>query len=224
MIGDFRVLDMIDIHTHIIPFVDDGSSSLEDSLRMLQDEVKNGVDEIICTPHFILGTYGEDQELIKKNYKVLRDLVEENHLRLQLHLGMEIAYTEQVDLIRMLQEKMLLTMGESNDVLLEFNYNVPPRKRIDEIIYNFNIHGYRVILAHVERYSWMEIKDIELAKKEGCIIQVNASALTNKDDKQTQKLIKTLFKRHLVDIIASDIHSFRKNTLAEAIQIANKYR
>ena len=207
----------IDIHSHIIPFVDDGSSKLEDSFAMLKDEVEQGITKVICTPHYIVGRYKKTNEEIEENFKLLTDYVKENNLPIELRLGREIHYTNRVDLIKLIESETIRTLNKTNLVLLEFSYDHAPEDTLNEILYRFDIHGYKVVLAHVERYKWMKIDDIKIAKKTGALIQVNANALNGKDGLKLALLSRKLVKLGLVDYIASDVHSFRENTLRKAL-------
>ena len=145
---------MIDIHTHIIPNVDDGSPNLETSINMIKHEIAIGVDTIICTPHHIYHRYEKTVEEIKKQFELLKSEVEKLNLPVKLYLGQEICYTHREDIIKMLKEGKLLTLNNTNRVLLEFSFHREPEDVLD-VIYNFSVNGYEVIIAHVERYEWM---------------------------------------------------------------------
>ena len=208
---------MIDIHTHIIPFVDDGSSSLEDSLAMVKHEISIGVDTIICTPHHIKHRYEKSVEEIKTNFNLLKTEVEKLNLPIKLLLGQEICYTHREDTLSFLNEGKLLTLNNSKYVLLEFSFTREPED-ITDIIYNFSIKGYKVIVAHVERYEWITLDKVLNLKNEGAIIQVNSGSIVGETTGHEKRFVKKLFKRNLVDIVASDIHSFRKSTLDKALK------
>ena len=212
---------MIDIHTHIIPFVDDGSSSLEDSLAMVKHEISIGVDTIICTPHHIFHRYEKSIEDIKKNFNLLKEEVEKQNLPIKLLLGQEICYTHREDILSFLNEGKLLTLNNSKYVLLEFSFAREPED-ITDIVYNFSIKGYKVIIAHVERYEWINMDKVISLKNEGALIQVNSGAIVGLTTGKEKRFAKKLLKNNLVDIVASDIHSFRKSTLDIALKKTKK--
>ena len=212
---------MIDIHTHIIPFVDDGSSSLEDSLAMVKHEISIGVDTIICTPHHIKHRYEKSVEEIKKNFLLLKQEVEKQNLPVKLLLGQEICYTHREDILSFLNEGKLLTLNNTKYVLLEFSFTREPED-ITDIIYNFSIKGYKVIVAHVERYDWITIDKVINLKNEGALIQVNSGSIMGQTTGHEKRFVKKLLKRNLVDIVASDVHSFRKSTLDIALKKTKK--
>ena len=203
---------MVDIHTHVIPYVDDGSPNLETSIEMIKHEISIGVDSIICTPHHIYHRYEKSVEEIKNNFLLLKEAVEKENLPIKLYLGQEICYSHREDIIKMLQEGKLLTLNNTNRVLLEFSFTREPEDLLD-IIYNFSIHGYEVIIAHVERYEWMTLDKVIALKGEGALIQINSNSYLGLTTWKEKRFTKLLLKKGLVNYVASDTHSFRPSTL-----------
>ena len=206
---------MIDIHTHIIPCVDDGSPSLEESIKMIKHEIDIGVDTIICTPHHIYGRYMKSVEEIKEQFELLKKEVKKEKLPIKLLLGQEICYSHKEDQIAMLKEGKLLTLGGSNKILLEFSFTREPED-ILEVIYNFSINGYKVIIAHVERYEWMTYDKVLSLRNEGALIQINSNSYLGLTTWKEKRFTRKLIKNGLVDYVASDTHSFRPSTLDKA--------
>lgn len=213
---------MIDIHTHVIPFVDDGSTSLEDSLRLVKEEIEQGVDTIICTPHFDLKRYTPSKEKILENFELLKQAVKNENLNVELYLGQEICYYSTFDFIKLLKEGKLFTLKDSKFLLLEFDFYKEPIG-ISEIMYNIRINGFVPIIAHVERYEWLTRKMLEKMIIEGALIQVNGGALVFHDNRRYHKRAKKYVKCHFVNYIASDVHVFRKNCLKKAYTKYKKY-
>ena len=203
---------MFDIHTHIIPYVDDGSSSLEESINMIKHEIDIGVTDIICTPHHIFHRYEATVEVIKERFNFLKEEVEKLNLPIKLYLGQEICYTHREDIISMLKNGTLLTLNNTNRVLLEFSFTREPEDILD-VIYNFNINGYEVIIAHVERYEWMTLDKVVALRNEGALIQINSNSVLGLTSWSEKRFVKKLLKHNLVDFVASDTHSFRPSTL-----------
>ena len=208
---------MIDIHTHIIPGVDDGSPNLETSIEMIKHEISIGVDSIICTPHHIYHRYEKSVEEIKSNFRLLKEAVEKENLPIKLYLGQEICYSHREDIIKMLQEGKLLTLNNTNRVLLEFHFTREPEDLLD-IIYSFSIHGYEVIIAHVERYEWMTLDKVIALKGEGALIQINSNSYLGLTTWKEKRFTKLLLKKGLVNYVASDTHSFRPSTLDKSFK------
>ena len=203
---------MFDIHTHNIPYVDDGSSSLEESINMIKHEIDIGVTDIICTPHHIFHRYETTVEVIKERFNFLKEEVEKLNLPIKLYLGQEICYTHREDIISMLKNGTLLTLNNTNRVLLEFSFTREPEDILD-VIYNFNINGYEVIIAHVERYEWMTLDKVVALRNEGALIQINSNSYLGLTTWKEKRFVKKLLKHNLVDFVASDTHSFRPSTL-----------
>ena len=203
---------MTDIHTHIIPNVDDGSPNLETSINMIKHELDIGVDTIICTPHHIYHRYEKTVEEIKKQFELLKSEVEKLNLPVKLYLGQEICYTHREDIIKMLKEGKLLTLNNTNRILLEFSFTREPEDVLD-VIYNFSVNGYEVIIAHIERYEWMTLDKVKDLRKEGALIQINSNSYLGLTTWKEKRFTKKLLKLGLVDYVASDTHSFRPSTL-----------
>lgn len=213
---------MLDIHSHILPNVDDGSSSLETSIKMLQEEVRNGVTDVILTPHYFFKKYTCEVLKLEATYNEIVDIVKKENIPLNLYLGQEIYFTNRVNLVEKLNKGEILTLNGTKHILLEFNLGKEPED-IQEAIYNFTRCGYKVIVAHVERYSWITKDKVNQMINEGALIQVNAESLMGRNGLKIKFFTKSIVKKGLVNFIASDIHSFKKNELAKANKKYGKY-
>ena len=208
---------MIDIHTHVIPNVDDGSPNLETSIAMIKHEIDIGVDTIYCTPHHIYHRYEKSVEEIKESFRLLKEAVEKENLPIKLYLGQEICYTHREDTIAMLERGELLTLNNTKRVLLEFSFTREPED-ISDVIYNFGVHGYEIIIAHVERYEWMTIDKVKVLRSEGALIQINSNSYLGLSSWKEKRMTRKLIKLNLVDFVASDTHSFRASTLDKSFK------
>ena len=205
---------MFDIHTHILPCVDDGSSSLEESIKMIEDAVNQGITDIILTPHF--DVYGNKCDL-KTDYQLefnkFEDEIKKRNIPIKLYLGNEIYYTKGV--YKFLKNKKIFPLGNSDKVLIELSYE-NLKYHMDDIIYEFYVEGYQVVIAHVERYHYSNYKLIKKWKEKGALIQVNASSFYG--DKKIKRLVTKLLRKNLIDYVASDVHSFRKNDIQKFVK------
>lgn len=215
---------MVDIHTHVIPNVDDGSRDIETSLEMLKEAVANGVTTLFATPHHYYKHYEASVSTIRENFELLKAKAKENNIPIELKLGMEIYYTSREDIISMLKNDELLTMDGSKTVLIEFDLIREPRE-VEETLYRFKLNGYNVIIAHVERYAWISLDLIQSMRLEGAKIQINSTSILGKEGFKKKWFVKKLLRKGLVDYIASDMHSFRRGNLSKAKDIVktNKY-
>jgi len=208
---------MTDIHAHILPSVDDGSLSLEQSLKMLGDLYADGVTDVILTPHY------------KNNYKCtpteLKDAFNEFKLRtfeagipIGLYLGQEIFIDKSYK--KLLAEKKVLTLNGSKYLLIEFDFSI--ETDIADIVYELKNLGYLPIIAHFERYAYVDTDVAREIKELGGLIQVNADSIVGKHKRKYLKLIKQLMADGLVDFVASDLHSKRKVLTGKARQYVEK--
>ena len=209
---------MIDIHTHILPFVDDGSSDFETSINLIKLEIEQGVTDIFVTPHYF--KYRDFLSKCEENKKIFNELVEEvrrQNLKINLFLGNEIFYNS--DIFNDLKSNKVMTLNGSKYILIEF----PLYEEIEDIpeaLNNLTAKGYIPIIAHPERYTYLtNIKHFEIIKRMGGKIQVNSGSITGLEGKKIKRLVCWLIKNGLVDFVASDSHDFRPSTMKKAFDI-----
>ncbi len=209
---------MIDIHTHILPGVDDGSKDIDTSLKMIEMSIEQGVTDIVLTPHVQSTVTKVTREEQLKIYQELLESVKEKNFNINLHLGAEIMYHAHID-----TAFDDYTFGKEKYVLLEFSTRV--ETPIEEICFDIIHMGYQVIVAHIERYSYLSIEDIIKIKATGALIQTNASAILNIDQQASKKTVKQLIKKKLIDVIATDCHNLNKRApnLLDAKVYLKKY-
>ena len=208
---------MIDIHTHVLPNVDDGSESYSQSLEMVKVASEQGVTDLILTPH-LRGDYRLTKEDLTTLYEKFCAKVKEDGVDINLYLGQEIFIEK--DFKKYFLENPILTINGSKFVLVEFDYN----KDVDiaEVVYDLTLLNFIHIIAHFERYSYADISVAHEIKSLGGYIQINADSLVGKNKKAYFKKVKKLFKEGLVDFVASDVHYFRENNLKKAFDFVAK--
>lgn len=199
----------IDIHSHILPKIDDGAENIEMSLKMMEIAQENGIGKIILTPHNKPGHHNANPEKIWKLTEKLKSEAKARGVAVQLYTGNEIYYRS--DIVEMLERKEACTMAGSSYVLLEFN----PMDDFDYIrqgIYQVLSSGFRPILAHAERYESLtsSIKKVDGLVEMGCYIQVNAGSITGDNGFAGKHFTRLLLKRELVHFVATDAHSDRR--------------
>lgn len=183
---------MIDIHTHILP-VDDGAKDFNDSLELINQEIKEGIKTVVLTPH--MNYLYNDVVKIKEAYEILKS----HNLNINLLLGSEIRYYD--NMVSDLNKGLLLTINNTKYVLVEFS--LKNKDNITDGIYELIVSGYKPIVAHIERYSYLTKEEIIEIKRMGALIQVNAKSFEKKDYK---KVLHFLLKNNYVDFVASDCH------------------
>ena len=206
---------MVDVHSHIIPFVDDGSKSLEISLEMLRDEERQGVTDVVFTPHYRKGRFITPDEEVKTEFEKLKLRASEEGISLRLYLGREITVDERSK--GYIKKGEFISFAGTKYVLLEFPFT--EKTDIDEICYEVMLWGYIPIVAHVERYHYFRDYDlVSSLRQNGALVQVNAQALAGASSIKENRFAKGLFKRKIIDFVGSDIHSTRFNYMSKAYQ------
>lgn len=200
--------EIIDIHSHIIFDVDDGSDSLDSSVKALIQAKKINLKKIICTPHIRYGNK-ERIEKIKKNFLELKKYADK--LEIELYLGTEIMLTDKTSYL--LKTKRLRSLDGKKYVLVELKRE--ESMDIDNVIYMLDDlidMGFIPILAHPELYSnYRNIEYLRRIKEIGVLLQLDAtSILKKKVKKDVYKFSKKLLKEKVIDIVASDNHCNNK--------------
>lgn len=206
---------MIDLHSHIIPNVDDGSRTINESIEILNEAKKVGFSDVILTSHYILD-YNETnaEELV-----ILKEKLQEKINDISLHSGMEIYIDEKIT--ELIQSKKVLTLAGSRYLLMELplSNNV---NYLDYVVYSLQNNNIIPIIAHPERYSAVQnnYKIVEEYREKGCLIQSNYASILGYYGKDAQKTIKMLLKNNFVDFLGSDCH--RRNSIYPNIPKAIK--
>lgn len=209
---------MIDIHTHILPDVDDGSRDLETSLEMIKQSISQGVTDLVATPHVQSVVTRATRTEHEEKFKILQEHIKDLNLKINLHLGAEVRYHSHID-----TDYQTYTFGKNNYLLLEFSTrNDTP---IEEICYDIMRSGFQVIVAHVERYQYVTMEDVIKIRATGALIQVNTTSVLGTDTYAFKRKVKDLLKYKLIDIISTDMHNLEKRppNLLEARNFLKKY-
>ncbi|MGL4797440.1 MAG: tyrosine-protein phosphatase [Paraclostridium sp.] len=197
---------MIDIHCHILPNVDDGSESLEESIKMAKLAESEGITKIVNTSHYHIDFKYTMGKQLKEEVNKFNEILKNNDIKIEIILGNEIYYTN--DFIEKFNELDFFSINKSKYILIEFSpINFP--KDIKDVIYEIKIRGFVPILAHVERYTHIQ-EDINIifdCIKEGALIQMNASSIIGKNGKIVESTSKKLLDCNMVHFIATDAHS-----------------
>lgn len=199
----------IDIHNHLCYGVDDGPKELEASLELANMAVRQGISEIISTPHVSPGLREFSMKKYIKHLTALRKACAEEQLPLKLHSGAEIFYTEATP--HFLAENAIPTLAETHFVLIEFSTDAG-FAFISRALERVAAVGYDPIVAHAERYAGLRKPDDVRALREYCgaRIQVNASTVEASDGFLRGRWLWKLLDRQHVDFIATDAHDAQR--------------
>lgn len=197
---------MKDLHSHILNGIDDGSKTLEDSLNILKKLSSFGTTDIFLTPHYIeQSEYSCNNKSKKEIFDILQQEVKRRNININLYLGNEIYLTENIH--KLVIKKEIHTLNNSRYILVEFPMTYLPINTINIIEELVHI-GYKVIIAHPERYSYVK-KDIHILDElleMGVLLQGNYASLFNKYGNEAKKTLKKLLKLNLISFLGSDTH------------------
>lgn len=196
----------IDIHNHILPCVDDGSQSLEQSMRMLKIAYQEGIRAICLTPHYMPPRYEVPAQDLGKSKELLQEALIQEGIGIRLYLGNEIYYRQST--VEQILDGTALTMAGSRYVLVEYNVQ-ESANQIEASIHELANVGLRPIIAHIERYQSLvgEERRVDALIDQGAYVQVNAGSVTGIFGHRTARWAKTLLKRDLVHLIGTDAHN-----------------
>ncbi|MGB5399942.1 MAG: CpsB/CapC family capsule biosynthesis tyrosine phosphatase [Thermoanaerobaculia bacterium] len=204
----------VDIHTHLIPGLDDGPASLGETLEMLRHAYDRGTRAMVATPHMFASLGDTDVVRVSDSYVAMEERLQElarskenRFLReMALYLGAENLVSP--EFLQALQKRDVLTLNGSHYLLVEFPPYLPfdiAESAVDRILES----GLTPVLAHVERYGFLDRKPGRLAgfKQKGCIVQVNAESIVDRRGRGIAKALMPWFESRWVDVVASDGHN-----------------
>lgn len=215
---------MIDIHSHILPGIDDGSKSLGMTFDMLKKAEEEGLKDIVATPHFRRGCFDEPYKEVKEIVQKINKFIKAEGININIHTGQEVYFSDRI--IDDFEEGLIGTINDGKYMLVEFPMRKIPSDAAD-FMYELKLRGVTPIIAHPERYSEV-IKNIEVLNdfiNEGCLFQLNAGSIRGDFGKDVKKTAEKLIKFGAYAFIGSDAHNNKnRNTgiLEEYQEVFNK--
>ena len=202
---------IVDIHCHILPTLDDGSGSMEETLEMLQIAVDAGITDIIATPHFKAGRHNASTATIRKRLIEVHRAAEQNGIYVNLYPGNEIFFFSELE--EAIEEGRICTMNQSQYVLIEFSPTDSYRHIRNALEHVMSLELFPII-AHVERYGCMleDWTNVESIRAMGTEIQINAPSIAGEVGPKVKKFTGRLLDKHLVDYIGTDAHDSKSRT------------
>lgn len=197
---------MTDIHTHVLHGIDDGSSDLENSLKMLDVISKQGVHTVVCTPHFDYRVIDPENFLKNRDEKIseLREAVKKRGLDIEILSGCELKLNNRMLTLESARE---FCIGNTKNILIELPVSsIWEETDINRLINFCDYYNVRPVIAHVERYASVN-KSLKYADKLidlGAILQLDGASLY---EKLYQKTAKKLLKKGYISVVASDAHN-----------------
>jgi protein-tyrosine phosphatase len=214
---------MIDIHSHILPGVDDGAQTIDDAIAMARAAVKEGITTIIATPHHKTGSYDNPKPSIIALAAQLNDAIKQHNLPLTVLPGQEVRIHG--DLLKSLEANELMTLADTSYLLIEFPPDHVPRYA-EQLLFELQLKGVIPIIAHPERnIEIVEHPDrlYQLVKR-GVLTQLTASSVSGHFGKNIKKFSLQLIEANLAHFIASDAHNTTKRPfrMREAYNVIDK--
>ncbi len=195
----------IDIHSHILPGLDDGAKDMQTALEMVRRLKALGFRKLITTPHIYEEYYPNTRERIREAERELKVALKEEGIDIDFQASAEYYLDDHFD--ELLERDELLHFGEQKFVLVEASFFGPP-PRLEEQIFRMRTKGYRPVLAHPERYLiWMNKRwQLQRLKDLGCLFQLNLLSLVGYYGPDIKKQARSFVKHGLIDFIGTDSH------------------
>lgn len=194
----------VDLHSHLIPGIDDGVKTIEESLKLIRQMQQMGYKKIITTPHINLH-FKNSAEIIQDGLTKVKAAVQEAGIPVEVEAAAE--YNLNDEFVKLMQQGKLLTFGD-HFILLELHYHIP-YPLFSQVIYDLQILGYKVVLAHVERYFYWhrKIEEFEKLKARDVYLQMNFMSLNFFNPIPTRKTARMLIEAGMIDFAGSDVHN-----------------
>ena len=196
---------MVDFHSHIVYDVDDGAQKIENSVNLIKEAKEAGFDKIILTPHYMEDYYIVPKSEIEERIKKIKEKCEEEKIEIDIFQGNEIYITNHI--IEYFNEKIISSLNNSRYVLFETPLNFEPANLV-EVIYKLKEIGKVPVLAHPERYSFIQKDPNKLYElfEMGVLFQANYGSIIGMYGESAKKTVKLLLKNNYIHFLGSDVH------------------
>ena len=214
----FGSLLKTDMHSHVLPGIDDGAPDLETSLYLVEGLMRNGYERLIATPHIMSDHYPNTPQSINQALKVLRKALQEKGITIPIEAAAEYMLDDNFE--NLLTAGELLTFGDKYLLVETFFQSLPPN--FQSILFQLQLQNYRVVLAHPERYHYVseDLQFLEELKEKGVHLQVNALSFTGYYGKREKMIAERMLDAELIDFIGSDMHHQRHLETLEKVNLS----
>lgn len=203
-----------DMHSHLIPAIDDGAASIEDSINMIKALYELGYQKIITTPHVMSDFYKNTPETILGGLELVRAELKAQNIAVQLEAAAE--YYLDYEFEEKIKAGKLLTFSD-NYILVETSFmEAPPNFK--ELIFQLQVAGYKVILAHPERYPFMSMEDYEDLQSRSVFMQLNLLSLIGHYGPEVQAKANKMIEQGFISFVGTDCHHMRHAAIYEKCQ------
>ena len=212
----------VDIHSHLIPNIDDGSKSLDESLILLEGMQNLGYEKVITTPHIMFDSYKNTPNIINSRLNTLRKVSLDEGLNIQIEASAEYYIDEGFENI--INNREFLPI-QNKYILLETSYISKPMQ-LEETIFAITTLGYIPILAHPERYMYIKNLSLEYTrlKELGVLFQIDLNSLIGYYGKSAKSKVEFLSNNGMIDFLGSDVHNVKQLKLLSKVFQSKVYR
>ncbi len=207
----------IDMHSHLLPGIDDGAQNIDDSISLIQHLQQLGYRKFITTPHIYRDIYPNTPQTILPKLDLLRKELAARNIDVEIHAAAEYFCDEAFE--QFIEEKSLLTFGRKNYVLFEISFD-EENANMNRAIFNMHLNGYKPILAHPERYDYWHnnFSKYESMIDRDVLLQINLNSLTGQYGAMTKHIAEKLIDLEMVSFVGTDCHHMGH------IELTNKAR
>ena len=211
-----------DMHSHLIPGIDDGAKDITSSLQLIKGFIELGYKKIITTPHILWEIYPNTSDIITKGVTELKAAIDQDGLKIDVHAAAEYFIDDHFE--EELRKKKPLLCINNNLVLVEFSMVTAPFD-LQKVIFDLQMQEYQPVIAHPERYTYL-IRNkamLEQLKTAGCIFQLNLLSLTGYYGRSVQELAEYLVLNDYYELAGTDLHHFHHLTALQKLAVSPLY-
>lgn len=203
-LNDLIPSNHVDIHAHLLPGIDDGAKTIEDSIELITGMQALGIDQFIATPHVMTAVWENTRANIEANYTSTKTQLATQKPDVSLHVAAE--YLMDGTFLELMHKEPLLTLKD-NYVLVEMSYLSAPIQLYD-IIFEIQLEGYKPVLAHPERYLFyhQNTREFNKLKQQGCLFQLNLLATVGYYGANVAQAAETILQKGMYDFVGTDVH------------------
>ncbi|MBI3718018.1 MAG: histidinol phosphatase [Sphingobacteriales bacterium] len=197
-----------DMHSHLIPGIDDGSPDMDTSMALISGLQQLGYKKFITSPHIMWDMYKNERDTILRKADEVREELRRRNINVEFHAAAEYFMDDYFS--KLIKSGAPLLTIKDNWVLVEFSFISQPFD-LKQNLFDLQIKGYKPVIAHPERYSYFHSKKERVHElyEQGCLLQVNLLSLSGYYGKPVQEMAKYLLKNNLVTLFGTDLHHFR---------------
>lgn len=210
-----------DLHSHLIPGIDDGAKEMDESIEMIESFVAQGYTKLVTTPHIMSHRYPNTRAILEDGLFKLKAELKLRKIDIEVEVASEYYLDDTV--MALVEQGDIMTFGK-NYMLFEMSY-VQPLHHLDEMLFEIKVAGYTPVLAHPERYVYMhdDFGKYERLKEKGVLFQVNIPSLGGYYSKPIQNVAKKIAQAGMIDFVGSDAHKIRHLHALQQVKAQKAY-